>query len=79
MIRTGGLEAGIAMHVLNNYLAFGLALAFGDIGETLNVSEGCWWNIPLTLVQSLGYAALVAWVASRMSVQTHTRPPAPDV
>ena len=34
VIRTGGLEAGIAMHVLNNYLAFGFALAFGDIDET---------------------------------------------
>ena len=37
--RTGGLEAGIALHILNNFLAFGLALAFGDLGETLNVSE----------------------------------------
>ena len=31
MILTGGLEAGIAMHVLNNFLAFGLALAYGDM------------------------------------------------
>ena len=30
VILTGGLEAGIAMHVLNNWLAFGIALAFGD-------------------------------------------------
>ena len=30
---TGGLEAGIAMHVLNNWLAFGLALAFGDMAR----------------------------------------------
>ena len=30
---TGGLEAGIAMHVLNNWLAFGLALAFGDMAS----------------------------------------------
>ncbi len=77
VIRTGGLEAGIAMHVLNNYLAFGLAVAFGDVGETLNVSEVSWWNIPLTLVQSLVYAGLVAWVAARMGMQKRTRPPAP--
>ena len=32
VIMTGGLEAGIAMHVLNNCLAFGFALAFGDMG-----------------------------------------------
>ena len=33
VIVTGGLEAGIAMHVLNNWLAFGLALAFGDMSD----------------------------------------------
>ena len=26
VVRTGGLEAGIALHVLNNYVAFGFAL-----------------------------------------------------
>ena len=75
MIRTGGLEAGIALHVLNNFLAFGLALSFGDIRETLNVTEVSWWNIVLTLTQSAVYAALVLWVARRMGLQTHTRPP----
>ena len=31
VITTGGLEAGIAMHVLNNFLAYGFALAFSDM------------------------------------------------
>ena len=77
VIRTGGLEAGIALHVLNNYLAFGLAIAFGDINETLNVTEISWWNIPVTLTQSLVYVALVLWVGKRMGLQTRTRPPLP--
>ena len=55
---TGGLEAGIAMHVLNNFLAFGLALAFSDMGSTLNPTGGTWWSIPVTLTQSLVYLAL---------------------
>ena len=38
VVLTGGLEAGIAMHVLNNWLAFGLALAYGDMASTLNPS-----------------------------------------
>jgi membrane protease YdiL (CAAX protease family) len=75
VIRTGGLEAGIAMHVLNNYLAFGLAVAFGDISDTLNVTHVSWWNIPVTLTQSLVYAGLVAWYAGRMKLQTRTRVP----
>jgi uncharacterized protein len=75
VIRTGGLEAGIAMHVLNNYVAFGLALAFSDINETLTVSEISWWNVPVTLTQSLVYAALAAWVAQRMGLRNRTSPP----
>jgi membrane protease YdiL (CAAX protease family) len=73
--RTGGLEAGIALHILNNFLAFGLALSFGDLTETLNVSEVSWWNIVLTVTQSGVYTALVLLVARRMGLQTTTRPP----
>lgn len=79
VIRTGGLEAGIAMHVLNNYLAFGLALAFGSLDDTLQVSEASWWNIPVTLTQSIVYAALAAWTAKAMKLQRTTSPPAPEV
>ena len=59
MIRTGGLEAAIAMHVLNNFLAFGLALAFGDLTTALNATGGSsWWMILSTLTQSLVYLGL---------------------
>ena len=33
VIRTGGLEAGIALHVLNNLLAFGAGILFGDVAR----------------------------------------------
>lgn len=75
VIRTGGLEAGIALHVLNNYFAFGLALLFGDIDSTLDIPDVSWWNIPVTLTQSLVYAALVAWVAKVMRLQRRTHVP----
>ena len=58
VVLTGGLEAGIAMHVLNNWLAFGLALAYGDMTSTLNPTGGSWWSIPVTLTQSLVYLGL---------------------
>ncbi len=73
-IATGGLEAGIAMHVLNNFLAFGLALAFGDMTSALNPTGGSWWNLPVTLTQSLVYASLAIVVARRMGVGTRTTP-----
>ncbi len=78
VIRTGGLEAGIAMHVLNNFLAFGAAIVLGDLSESLTVSEVSWWNIPLTLTQQGVYAILVLWLASTMKLRNRTAPPAPE-
>ncbi len=76
VVLTGGLEAGIAMHVLNNWLAFGLALAFGDMGSALNPTGGSWWTIPVTLTQSLSYLALVLLLARRWRLRTSTETPA---
>jgi membrane protease YdiL (CAAX protease family) len=75
VIRTGGLEAGIALHVLNNYLALGIAVLYDDLNQTLDPGAVSWWNLPVSLTQSLVYAALAAWVGSRMGLQTRTRPP----
>jgi membrane protease YdiL (CAAX protease family) len=72
--RTGGLEAGIAMHVWNNLAAFGFALVLGNIDDTLNVSTISWWNIPLTITQNGVYLLLVLWLAHRMGVRRTTDP-----
>lgn len=74
VILTGGLEAGIAMHVLNNFTAFGLALAFGDMSSTLNPTGGTWWMIPATLTQSLIYLGLAWFVAKRMGLRATSDP-----
>jgi membrane protease YdiL (CAAX protease family) len=73
--RTGGLEAGIALHIINNFVAFGFALSFGDLSTTLNISEVSWWNIVLTITQSCVYTVLVLLVARSFGLQTRTRPP----
>jgi membrane protease YdiL (CAAX protease family) len=67
---TGGLEAAIAMHVLNNWGFFGLALAYGDIREALAPQAGTWWTLPGTLTQSLAYVGLVAWAVRRRGLPT---------
>lgn len=77
-IATGGLEAAIAMHVLNNFLAFGIALAFGDMTSALNPTDGTWWSLPVTLTQSVTYTALAVWVARATGVATRTAPGAPS-
>ncbi len=72
VIVTGGLEAGIAMHVLNNWVAFGLALALGDMDAALTPAGGTWWTLPGTLVQSLVFLGLVTWAARRLGVARRT-------
>jgi len=74
VLLTGGLEAGIAMHVLNNLFAFGLALAFGDMTESLTPTDGTWWAIPVTLTQSMTYLLLTWWAARRLGVAARTDP-----
>ena len=76
VVVTGGLEAGIAMHILNNFLAYGVALAWGDMSTSLNPGPGSWWEIPVTLTQSLVYLGLVWLAARRLGVATRT--PGPD-
>lgn len=70
VVLTGGLEAAIAMHVLNNWLAFGLALAFSDMATALNPTGGSWWSIPTTLTQSLVYLGLALLVARAMGLRS---------
>jgi uncharacterized protein len=74
VILTGGLEAGIAFHVLNNWLAFGIAVAYFDLGDALNPTGGSWWDIPVTVVKSLVYLGLALLVARRMGLATRTDP-----
>lgn len=74
VISTGGLEAGIAMHVLNNFFAYGLALAYTDMGSALNPTGGSWWSLPGTLTQSLVYLALATFLARRMGLATAADP-----
>jgi hypothetical protein len=79
VIATGGLEAGIAMHVLNNFLAYGFALAFSDMTSALNPTGGSWWTLPTTLTQSLVYLGLSIWAARRMGISNRVQPGALNV
>ena len=68
VILVGGLEAGIALHILNNLLAFGVAIFFGDLEGALTVSEVSWWQLPVTIAQNGVFLVLVLLVARRMGL-----------
>ncbi len=75
VVLLGGLEAGIALHILNNLAAFAFAIAFGDLQSALTVSSVSWWQLPVTVVQNGIYLVLVLLVARRMGLRNMTTPP----
>ncbi len=75
VILLGGLEAGIALHILNNLVAFGIAIFFGDLSGALQVTEVSWWQLPVTVAQNGVYLLLVLVVARRMGLRNRTTPP----
>jgi len=72
VIRTGGLEAGIAMHTLNNWLSLALAAIYDQMGASLNPTCNSWWSLPVTLTQSLVYLGLVLVICRRMGIAATT-------
>ncbi|MEU8799678.1 CPBP family glutamic-type intramembrane protease [Spirillospora sp. NPDC048819] len=72
-VRTGGLEASIALHVFNNLLAF---LGSATIGQ-LDIEQGGvpWQVVVADIVPMVLFAAAAVWLARRMRVQTVTADP----
>lgn len=69
---TGGLEASIAAHVINNVLAFSYAAFTGGIAALKAMTEVS-WSISLSdLAAFAGLAAVVWWIGRAMNVATTT-------
>lgn len=72
--RTGGLEAGIAMHTVNNLIAFGFSIGYGDLEDSVNVSTAGAVEVGLD-VAVLGLSALVLVLLARRRGMTRKVPP----
>lgn len=74
---TGGLEAPIAAHVVNNALAYGAATLTGTVAELRGVAEVTWTT---ALVGIAGYAAftVLALLAGRRFADRTAPLPAPE-
>ncbi|MBF8188576.1 CPBP family intramembrane metalloprotease [Nonomuraea sp. K274] len=72
VVRTGGLEAGIALHVMNNMLAFGLSAATGQLeGALIQETVAVPWQSLLGSVVQLGvYAFSVLYLSRKRSIST---------
>jgi membrane protease YdiL (CAAX protease family) len=68
-VRTGGLEASITLHVLNNLVAFLIPAATGRLGHALRVTEAPWQAIVGTVAQLVAFAVLVLLAARRRGLR----------
>ena len=75
---TGGLEAGIAMHIVNNVVVLALAAAVGQLPQTLGTSEASWSLVAFDLGQFALFALLVVWYSRRTRVVSKTPGPPAD-
>ena len=69
--RTGGLEAAISLHVVNNLSGFLLSLPFGD---DPTASETGWVSFVSSLVLIAGYVAIVEWLLRRRAARGRPLP-----
>ncbi|MEV4334547.1 CPBP family intramembrane glutamic endopeptidase [Streptomyces sp. NPDC049597] len=81
-VRTGGLEAAIALHVLNNLLAMGIAAAIaGALASDETAADMEPLGFAVDVVMLVLYAAVVLWLARRRRLDALSAPgtgPEPD-
>ncbi|WP_253873821.1 CPBP family intramembrane glutamic endopeptidase [Promicromonospora umidemergens] len=63
--RTGGLEIAVAMHVANNLLAFGLAIAYDGLDDSLLITEVAPAEGAVSIAGTVITAAVLLWWARR--------------
>lgn len=72
VVATGGLEAAIAVHAVNNLMAFCYALVTGGVAATAAV-RAISWTAALVALVGFGLCALLAWwIGRRMNLATLT-------
>ncbi len=74
VLRTGGLEAGIAAHVVNNVVAFGYAALSGTVEELKAVRTVSWVESGWSLAGYVAFTLVALWIAGRMKVARTTPP-----
>lgn len=72
VVLTGGIEAGIAAHVINNVFAFGYAVFSGGAAQAKGVREITWTMAVWDVAGFAVTAALCWWFGRRLNVATTT-------
>ena len=73
-VRTGGLEAAVALHVMNNLVSAVLSAAYGDLGLDETAADMPWQLAVVDLPVLLGYAAVIVRLSRRRGLTTRAVP-----
>ncbi len=72
VIFTGGIEAAIAIHAVNNVLSFGLATMMGGVAEIRAIQEITWIVAGRDVLVFACAAAICWWLGSKLQVAVTT-------
>ncbi|MEV4141195.1 type II CAAX endopeptidase family protein [Dactylosporangium sp. NPDC049742] len=75
-VRTGGLEAAIALHAVNNLVGMAGAAAFGELDATDTVAGAEWQFLAADVLLLPVYVAVITWLARRRHLVTLAPTPA---
>jgi len=75
-VRTGGIEAAVALHVMTNLIGFALSAAYGDLSTEQTATDMPWQLAVVDVPVLLGYAAVILRLARRRDLVTRTPAPA---
>jgi uncharacterized protein len=77
-VRTGGLEAAIALHIMNNVLALTWSAAVGTLADE-NVPDVPWQLLAVAVLAVTGYMVVTLRLAHRRNITVRKLiPPTPN-
>ncbi|MDX2970661.1 CPBP family intramembrane glutamic endopeptidase [Kribbella solani] len=68
VVRTGGLEAGIAGHAANNVVTFVFAALTNTVGASLSVKDAPWSLVTVDVLKFAAFGAAALWIAGRLNL-----------
>lgn len=79
VVRTGGLEAAIAVHAINNIITFIFAAMTDSVTESLGITDAPWSLVAVDIAKFALYAAIGLWIGRKLNLQTTARVPVPPL
>lgn len=70
VIRTGGLEAAIAVHAANNVITFTYAALTDSVGDSLGASNAPWSLVIADIVKFAAFGLVAVWLTRRQQLAT---------